>query len=278
VTAVAFALVSAALFGAMTVAVRIGFTREPDPALATLATVASALAVATAIALAAGPHDVAGAWPYALAGLLAPGGSQLLFTFAIRSVGASRTSVVVGAAPLAAVAIAFVVLGEPVSVPLVVGAVAIVAGGVALVAERRPEHLRASGLVLAGACTLLFATRDNLVRHLADTSSVSPAVAATATLVTGSLVAAIYARRPPTLRALRVFAPAGVCFGLSYVCLFEAYYRGRVSVVSPLVATETFWGVGLSALLLRRSELVGRRLVAGAVLIVAGGVLIGVYR
>ncbi len=262
----------------MTVAVRIGFTREPDPALATLATVASALAVAAVIALAAGPRDVGGAWPYALAGLLAPGGSQLLFTFAIRSVGASRTSVVVGAAPLAAVAIAIVVLGEPVSAPLVIGAVAIVAGGVALIAEPRPEHLRASGLVLAAACTLLFATRDNLVRHLADTSSVSPAVAATATLVTGSLVAAIYARRPPTLRALRVFAPAGVCFGLSYVCLFEAYYRGRVSVVSPLVATETFWGVGLSALLLRRSELVGRRLVAGAVLIVAGGVLIGVYR
>ena len=85
-------------------------------------------------------------------------------------------------------------------------------------------------------------------------------------------------RRPPGRAALRVFAPAGVCFGLSYVCLFEAYYRGRVSVVSPLVATETLWGVGLSVLLLRRSELVGRRLLAGAALIVAGGVLIGIYR
>ena len=82
----------------------------------------------------------------------------------------------------------------------------------------------------------------------------------------------------PGRRALRVFAPAGICFGLSYVCLFEAYYRGRVSVVSPLVATETFWGVGLSVLLLRRSEVVGRRLIAGAVLIVAGAVLIGIYR
>jgi hypothetical protein len=51
-----------------------------------------------------------------------------------------------------------------------------------------------------------------------------------------------------------------------------------VSVVSPLVATETLWGVGLSALLLRSSELVGRRLVAGAALMVAGGVLIGIYR
>jgi uncharacterized membrane protein len=67
-------------------------------------------------------------------------------------------------------------------------------------------------------------------------------------------------------------------FGLSYVALFEAYYRGRVSVVSPIVATETLWGVGLSALLLRHTELVGRRLALGAALIVAGGVLIGAFR
>jgi len=69
-----------------------------------------------------------------------------------------------------------------------------------------------------------------------------------------------------------------VLFGLSYLCLFEAYYRGRVSVVSPLVATESLWGVGLSALLLRRHELVGPRLFGGAALVVAGGVLIGVFR
>ena len=67
-------------------------------------------------------------------------------------------------------------------------------------------------------------------------------------------------------------------FGLSYAALFEAYYRGRVSVVAPLVATESLWGVLFSALFLRSSELVGRRLVLGAGLIVAGGVLIGVSR
>ena len=277
-TAVALAVTSAALFGAMTVAVRIGFSREPDAALATASTVTVALTVAVVAALVAGPHDVTDAWPYALAGLLAPGISQLLFTFAIRTVGASRTSVVVGAAPLAAVAIAFLVLGEPVTAPLVIGAFAIVAGGVALVAERRPEHLRASGLVLAAMCTLLFAARDNLVRHLSGTSSVPPTVAAATTLLVGAIVAVAFARRPPSPAALRVFAPAGLCFGLSYICLFAAYYRGRVSVVSPLVATETLWGVGLSVLLLRRSELVGRRLLAGAALIVAGGVLIGIYR
>jgi uncharacterized membrane protein len=67
-------------------------------------------------------------------------------------------------------------------------------------------------------------------------------------------------------------------FGLSYVLLFEAYWRGRVTVVSPLVATESLWGVVLSALLIRHTEGMGRRLALGAVLVVAGGALIGATR
>jgi drug/metabolite transporter (DMT)-like permease len=51
-----------------------------------------------------------------------------------------------------------------------------------------------------------------------------------------------------------------------------------VTVVSPLVATESLWGVGLAAIVLGSSERVGPRLVVGASLVVAGGVLIGVFR
>jgi uncharacterized membrane protein len=69
-----------------------------------------------------------------------------------------------------------------------------------------------------------------------------------------------------------------VLFGLSYVSLFAAFYGGRVSVVSPLVATESLWGVALSALVLGRSEGIGARVVGGAALVVAGGVLIGLSR
>ena len=50
-----------------------------------------------------------------------------------------------------------------------------------------------------------------------------------------------------------------------------------MTVVSPLVATESLWGVALSILFIRHAELVGRRVLAGAALIVAGAVLIGVY-
>lgn len=105
-------------------------------------------------------------------------------------------------------------------------------------------------------------------------------------LASGMLVMLAYAavRRKSTLPralaspALLGFLPVGILFGLSYVLLFEAYYRGKVTVVSPLVATESLWGVLLAALFLRRSELVGPRVVLGAALLVAGGALIGAFR
>ena len=70
----------------------------------------------------------------------------------------------------------------------------------------------------------------------------------------------------------------GAFVGLSYVALFEAFYRGTVSVVTPIVATESLFGVAFSALLLHRVERVGPRLVLGAALVVTGGALIAVFR
>ena len=135
-----------------------------------------------------------------------------------------------------------------------------------LVGERtRPKHVKRVGLVLALLATVVFAVRDNLVRWLAvETDAAPPGAAAAATLAAGAFVVTCYSSAPgagPLLRELPRFAPAGAAFGLSYVALFEAYYRGRVTVVSPLVATESLWGVGLSALFLRQHERVGPRLV-----------------
>jgi drug/metabolite transporter (DMT)-like permease len=102
-------------------------------------------------------------------------------------------------------------------------------------------------------------------------------------LSTGTLLTLLWllATRGPRelhVRGALPYVPVGAVFGLSYVCLFEAYARGGVSVVSPIVATESLWGVGLSALLLRRHELVGRRLAVGAVAVVGGAALIGAFR
>jgi drug/metabolite transporter (DMT)-like permease len=279
--AVVLALVSAALFGMMTVAIRFALVRVADAEVGALLTILVALAVALPVA-AAGDVELSGAWPFLLAGILGPGISQILFTLAIRDAGPSRTSVTVGTAPLFSIAIALTLLDEPAKAGVLVGAILIVVGGIALVREPgRPEHVKWIGLGFALGATVVFAVRDNILRHLSLDTEVEPALAASATLAAAAVTVAAWLlvkrRRLPT-RGLGAFVPSGVLFGLSYLCLFEAYYRGRVSVVSPLVATESLWGVGISVLLLRRHELVGPRLAAGAALVVAGGALIGVFR
>jgi hypothetical protein len=49
-------------------------------------------------------------------------------------------------------------------------------------------------------------------------------------------------------------------------------------VVAPLAGTGVLWTVVLAAMFLGRSELIGRRLVVVALLVVAGGTLVGVTR
>jgi drug/metabolite transporter (DMT)-like permease len=283
--AVLLASASAALFGAMSVAVRLALRRSDDPELGALAMSSVALALTGAIGLATQRSlDLGDAWPFLIAGALAPGLSQIMFVRAVREAGAARTSVLMGTAPLVAVAIALVFLHEPVRAALLVGAGLIVSGGVALANERvRPEDFRRLGVLFAVLATVLFAVRDNVLRSIARDTHVHALIAAPASLLAGAGTIALYllvSRRSVKgfNRTLGAFLPAGLLFGLSYTALFEAYYRGRVSVVAPLVATESLFGVAFAALLLRRSELVGRRLVLGAVLIVAGAATIGAWR
>ncbi|MFN8221779.1 MAG: DMT family transporter [Gaiellales bacterium] len=280
--AVALALLSALGFGAMTVLLRPALGRGTEPLLGAFATVVVAFCVAFGATVIRGDWTLAGVAPYLLAGVLGPGVSQILFTYAVREAGPSRTSATVGIAPLFAVVFAVAILDEPLLAAIALGALAIVVGGVLLATEsERPDHVNPLGLGLALVAALTFATRDTFVRSVATDSAVSPELAITATLASGGLtiLAAMLVTRV-RLRAAPFghFLPAGVAFGISYVSLYEAFYRGRLSVVAPLVATECLWGLTLSHLFFGRHERIGRRLVAGAALVVAGGALIGLER
>jgi drug/metabolite transporter (DMT)-like permease len=283
--AVALALTSAALFGAMPVAVRFALVPPLVPAaVGALLMQTATFAVLCAAAAVQGGVTLDGLLPFLLAGAIAPGLSNLFITVAIREAGSSRASVAFGMAPLFAVTIAVVGFGERPGPAVLVGALLVVAGGIALALEpERPRHVRSIGIVLALVGASLFALRDNLVRHLSLETDV-PSMTAGAAMLAASLVVTggfVVARRNrvawPARVVLRWLLP-GTFVGLSYVALFEAFYRGTVSVVAPIVATESLFGVVFSMLLLRRSERVGARVVLGAALVVAGGALIAVVR
>jgi drug/metabolite transporter (DMT)-like permease len=286
VDAVGLALVSAALFGAMPVAVRFALARPrvPPASVGVLYMQAATFAILVVAALVQGGVTLHGLLPFLLAGAIAPGVSHLFITVGIREAGSSRASVAFGTAPLFAVALAVSVFDERPGLGVLAGAFLVVGGGIALAGERdRPGHVRTIGIVYALVGAALFALRDNLVRHLSLETDVPSMTGGAATLGAGLLVTAAFvaARRNrvdwPLSVVVRWLLP-GAMVGLSYVALFEAFYRGAVSVVAPIVGTESLWGVAFSALLLHRTERVGPRLAAGALLVVAGGVLIAVFR
>jgi drug/metabolite transporter (DMT)-like permease len=284
------AALSGALFGALAVAVRHGLRRGADPYVGALIVPAVALGVAIVLSLPSLAVDdlrAADLWPFALAGMLVPGASQILFIIAVRDAGPSRTSILIGTAPLMSVGIALALLGEPFRPLLAAGTALVVAGGIALGRERaRPAHFRLLGALLALTCAALFAVRDNVVRWAARGVHPPALVAAdvslaAATLVTLACVLVVRGREARTLLrpSLAAFAPAGCLLALAYDLLFAAFDRARVSIVAPLNATQSLWAVLCSVLLYgRQAELIGRRLVAAGLLIVAGAAVIGAVR
>jgi uncharacterized membrane protein len=283
-----YGIVAGALFGALGVAVRVGLQRGGDAeGGATIVTFVGAL-VALALAAASGGGGEVSArdlLPFALVGALVPGASSLLFAHAIRLAGASRALIVIGTTPLLSVILAVVLLDEPLELPLAIGTVLVVAAATVLARETRPEHFRVLGGVLALLCAVMFAARDNLVRWASQDVHPPPLVATATTLVCAALVliAWLVIARGRTARdrvsgGVPAFVVAGLCLGLAYAALIAGLDRGRVSVVAPLNATQSLWAVVFAALFLRRSEAIGSRVTLAAVLIVAGGALIGIFR
>jgi drug/metabolite transporter (DMT)-like permease len=285
---VLLALGAAVSFGALAVTIRLALHPPLDAETASLVT--TFLAGACCLVLAAATTsdfselDWVDTWPFFVTGLFAPGITQIFFTRAVGLIGPSRTAVFVGVSPVLSAAIAVIVLNEPVHVALVVGTLLIVAGGTLLVRERaRPGVLLSAGIALALGAALLFAVRDNLVRWAARGSDVPGFVAASASLVSACVVIGlvVLARPAAVERVRRTFRPfllSGLVYGVSYACLYSAFDRGRVTIVAPLVATESLWAVLISMLVLRRSERIGARLLVAAALVVGGGALISGFR
>ena len=66
------------------------------------------------------------------------------------------------------------------------------------------------------------------------------------------------------------FTMGGVALSLGWVCMFTALLAGKVSVVSTIIGTNPLFSLLLSLMLLRSSEKINNRVIAGCLVIVAG--------
>ena len=287
---IAMGVLAGVLFGLLTALVRRGLMRQPNALVGAMVITSSAALMVLAVTILTGKGgdllEFRMAAGYFALGIVVPGISQILFVVAVREVGASRTAIMIGTAPLLATIIAVAFRGEALVIGLVVGTVLIVIGGASLAWDRNlPPGFRARGMLFAFFCALLFAVRDNAVRMLGGASDMDPLAATTWTLIGAAVAVAVYAtiaRRGAVLTeyrsVFRSFIPAGVVFALAYLALVVALEIGRVTVFAPLNAMQSMWTVLFAWLLLGKSDGIGARIVLAMLLVVLGGIMIGIFR
>lgn len=78
-------------------------------------------------------------------------------------------------------------------------------------------------------------------------------------------------------RGALFFAAGGIFSASGVILLFQALSRGEVVVVSPVAATNPLFTLLFASLLLRGVERITRRIVLGALLVVAGVVVLSVF-
>jgi drug/metabolite transporter, DME family len=218
---------------------------------------------------------------FILSGLIQPAIVRLLHYTGIVRLGASRAGPVRGIAPLFAILIAFVFLGERPGVAVYWGAV-LTFVGLWLISYRRAGEAewRTADLFFPLGAALLTGISQN-IRKTGLLILPNPFLAAAVTTTTSLLVlclSLLFTGQFVSLRiekkSLPLYGSAAVISTLAQMCTFIALSRGEVSVVIPLVNTNPLFIVILSALFLKDLEKVNALVGMGSVLIVVGIALI----
>jgi drug/metabolite transporter (DMT)-like permease len=224
--------------------------------------------------------DVSAAGLFAVIGLLFPAAVTLLNFESNRLMGPNIAGAIAGLAPLFAVLLAVLLLGEELRFWQLCGIAAIVAG-VVLMYTGRWQAFAVRGLWLLALPLGASAIRGfvqpviklglerwpNPIAAVVIGYTVSSAVLILAALVPGRAPEQNFDRRGALW-----FAAVGLCNGSAVLSMYAALGRGPVTLVSPLIATYPLVTLLLSFRFLKR-ERVDMRLTA-AVAITVGGVVL----
>lgn len=218
---------------------------------------------------------------FLISGCLQPLFARALYYEGFSRIGVARAGPLRGAEPFFATAIAVTLLHEHPTLPVYIGTVLIVAS-VWVISSRDSGQakwrLRDAGFPLGAA---LVSAISQTLRKQGLKILPNPFVA-TATVTSTSLVWLLIfvctTKRTHLLRMKRESLVFFVCASLiacsAQLSNFVAIARGDLSVIIPLLNTTPLFNVVFSALFLRNVETATPRIVFGAIVMVAGVVLI----
>jgi len=283
---IAAALGVALLMGTASIFSRRGLEYAPFDVMVVVSLVVSAPIFVVVAVLTTGFHDapVRGLVLVAAAGVVRSLVARSCYFLGINYVGPGKSLSISATSPLFGAVLAVLVLGERVTPMVLVGTAVLVLGVVAISRDARAETDReghspyvvlfplAGAVLLAGSVTL---------RKLALDTGLAPIEAAAVNMTTALLVAVpvlVGARRERfrgvDRRAIRQFVVASLLMTAGFGLYFTSLSLLDASVFFPVVQTQPLIAVALSGLFLEDLELVTRRTVAAAGLIVAGAALV----
>jgi drug/metabolite transporter (DMT)-like permease len=281
--AILFAFASATFLGAGLVTAQLGLrTVEPLSGAAISVPSFTLLFLLLSPLLLAGEPVVWRGLPIFIAiGLFFPASLTFLTFASNRALGPVITSTLGNLAPLFAVALAVILLHEPLRPLQLTGLVLAVAGAVIITVTRPRDlgHWRSWALLLPLGGALIRGVVPPIVK-LGLEIWPSPLWACLVGYIMSSLVVLIVQRirkgsflaeAPKSGRFW--FAVTGISNGLSALTLFAAVRHGPITLIAPLVAIYPLVTVILSAIMLKHVAIT-RRIVAGTVLTVAGVALV----
>jgi drug/metabolite transporter (DMT)-like permease len=281
--AILFAFASAAFLGAAVVTSQLGLrTMEPlSGAAVSVPSFALLFLLLSPILLAGEPVVWRGFPIFAAIGLFFPASLTLLAFASNRALGPVITSTLGNLAPLFSVALAVVLLHEPLRATQAAGLVIAVIGAV-IISVTRPRdlgHWRSWALLLPLAAALVRGVIPPIVKLGLEVWP-SPLWATFIGYVMSSLVVlavqrvrqgSFVAQAPAS--GLMWFAVTGISNGLATLSMFAAVRHGPITLVAPIVAIFPLVTLLLSTIVLKHLAITPR-IVGGTVLTVAGVALV----
>jgi DME family drug/metabolite transporter len=227
-----------------------------------------------------------GVFIFILVGLFQPGLTRLLTYKGIDKLGVAITDPIRATTPLFSALSAILLLGEQMTLPIFIATLFIIAGVTLLSHRGRSLREIRSVYVFYPLAASLLAGFSQVLRKFGLASVPHPVLAAAVTASSSLLVSLatlwISERKKETFilnrKCLPFYMGAGVAVSVGMVSIYYALDLGKVTVVIPIGSTGPLFALTLSALFLRDVERVTLRIVVGASLIIAGVLLITLWK
>lgn len=221
---------------------------------------------------------------FAIAGMLAPGITMLLYFKGMESVGVSVSASIFATYPVYSSIFAVLFLGEVLAPENWIGLMCIVVGVVTIEkslgkAGSEPRPASRKGLVLPLLASLTNASSFIVRKHgltIYNEPLIGVAIGCSSSFILCLPLSISYAEPGSTFsgKDFRLFWKAGVCMSVGWVSTYYALCHGNVSIITSLIQTQPLFVLLFAYLHVKELEHLSFKLVMNALLIVIGVMLL----